>query len=338
MENNLAISVIVPVYNVEKYLARCLDSLLAQTFGDFEIICVNDGSADGSLKILQDYAARDPRIKIINQQNQGLSMARNNGLKIAQGKYIYFLDSDDYIHPQLLEITHNFITKYNADLVSFMYDMKTHKAAKRNARNFKHVWQNYKNINKIPHKFTNNPLKFYRRKFGFKICDYIWQKLYKKEILDHLEFIPNIYFEDTPHTISLLKKRPKTILLKEPLYFYNHSPQSITNFVQHKNLLKTIQSRYAGLLFIYEAYRTAPKDEFDFVAKNVIMKYLKDQFGDIQHAPQAEQPELLKLFTRELTDLDSKKFMGLKLRRLNTYLKFKKIIKQAKSNYENAKQ
>ncbi|MDR0646417.1 MAG: glycosyltransferase, partial [Elusimicrobiota bacterium] len=77
------ISIIVPVYNVEKYLSRCLDSVLAQTFKDFELIAVNDGSADNSTKILADYAARDPRIKIITQQNQGQSVARNNGLKAA---------------------------------------------------------------------------------------------------------------------------------------------------------------------------------------------------------------------------------------------------------------
>ena len=102
------ISVVLPIYNVEKYLRRCLNSLLNQTFTDFEAICVNDGSLDKSLHILEEYASKDFRIKIVTQENQGLSMARNNGLKIAQGDYIYFLDSDDAIHPQLLEITYNF--------------------------------------------------------------------------------------------------------------------------------------------------------------------------------------------------------------------------------------
>ena len=91
------ISVIIPVYNVEKYLRECLDSLLNQTFKDIEIICVNDGSTDGSLNILNEYASKDSRFIIINQNNQGLSAARNNGLNVAKGDYVAFLDSDDYI-------------------------------------------------------------------------------------------------------------------------------------------------------------------------------------------------------------------------------------------------
>ena len=91
------ISVIVPVYNVEKYLARCLDSIINQTLADIEIICINDGSTDNSLEILNDYAKKDSRIKIIDQTNAGLSCARNAGMQIAQGEYIGFVDSDDWI-------------------------------------------------------------------------------------------------------------------------------------------------------------------------------------------------------------------------------------------------
>ena len=113
------ISIIIPCYNVEKYLHRCLDSVIGQTFEDFEVICVNDGSPDNSGSILEEYAAKDKRIKILTQKNQGLSMARNNGKALAQGKYIYFLDSDDFIHPQCLEIAHYIAEKYEVDLVSF---------------------------------------------------------------------------------------------------------------------------------------------------------------------------------------------------------------------------
>ena len=98
------ISVIIPVYNVEEYLPVCLDSVLAQTFSDFEAVCVNDGSPDNSAAILEKYAKKDARIKVVSRPNGGLSAARNTGLENACGEYIYFLDSDDYIHPQLLEI------------------------------------------------------------------------------------------------------------------------------------------------------------------------------------------------------------------------------------------
>ena len=91
------ISVIIPVYNVEKYLRRCLDSVIAQTYQNLEIICVDDGSIDDSGKICDQYAVRDARIKVIHQENQGLSAARNRGLDAAEGEYIAFVDSDDYI-------------------------------------------------------------------------------------------------------------------------------------------------------------------------------------------------------------------------------------------------
>ena len=97
------VSVIIPVYNVEKYLGECLDSVLRQTLEDIEIICVDDGSTDGSAKMLAEYAAKDPRIRIITQANAGLSAARNAGMDAACGKYIYFLDSDDYIVDDMLE-------------------------------------------------------------------------------------------------------------------------------------------------------------------------------------------------------------------------------------------
>ena len=93
------VSVIIAVYNVENFLEECLNSVINQTFDDIEIICVNDGSTDSSAEILDRFAQKDSRIKIITQPNGGLSKARNAGLKIASGKFVYFLDSDDYIEP-----------------------------------------------------------------------------------------------------------------------------------------------------------------------------------------------------------------------------------------------
>lgn len=111
------ISIVIPVYNVDKYLKGCLDSILAQTFKDFEVICIDDGSTDKSLEILEEYKNADSRVTILNQQHQGAGTARNLGLEHAKGKYIQFLDSDDYFEPDMLEELHNHALKYNADLV-----------------------------------------------------------------------------------------------------------------------------------------------------------------------------------------------------------------------------
>lgn len=105
------ISVIVPVYNMEKYLVRCLESIVNQTYPDLEIICVNDGSTDSSAKILETYASKDKRIKLITKENGGLSSARNAGINAATGEFITFVDSDDWIQPD----TYNIVSRYMSD-------------------------------------------------------------------------------------------------------------------------------------------------------------------------------------------------------------------------------
>ena len=112
-------SIVIPVYNVENYLAECLDSVLAQTFKDFEVICVNDGSTDKSGEILKSYAQKDDRIKIIYKENGGLSSARNEGLKYVAGELCYFLDSDDYIESNLLEYAVKIFDNYEIDYFAF---------------------------------------------------------------------------------------------------------------------------------------------------------------------------------------------------------------------------
>ena len=119
MENQALISVIIPVYNVEKYLCECVDSVLKQTYENFEIILVNDGSTDSSGEICDEYVDKDERITVIHQKNSGPSKTRNTGLENANGKYIYFLDSDDYIENNALELLVGTAEADNADLVFF---------------------------------------------------------------------------------------------------------------------------------------------------------------------------------------------------------------------------
>ena len=111
------ISVIMPVYNVEKYLKNSLNSILTQSFTDIEVICVNDESTDGSLEILKEFEQKDRRVKVINQKNRGNGGARNTGLKHAKGEYVYFFDSDDALFPEALEKMYENITSNESDLV-----------------------------------------------------------------------------------------------------------------------------------------------------------------------------------------------------------------------------
>ncbi|WP_227166600.1 glycosyltransferase, partial [Enterococcus faecium] len=112
------ISIIVPVYKVEKYLRKCVDSILAQTFTDFEVILVDDGSPDNSGKICDEYAEKDNRVRVIHKENGGLSSARNAGIDVARGKYLGFVDSDDYIDEDMYEILYENLKIHDADISS----------------------------------------------------------------------------------------------------------------------------------------------------------------------------------------------------------------------------
>ena len=120
--NKIIISLIIPVYNVENYLRQCLDSIINQTLKEIEIICINDGSTDSSKQILEEYALKDERIKIINQKNKGAGAARNSGIDAATGEYIGFVDSDDWVNLDAFEKLYNKITRENVDIVFSRYN------------------------------------------------------------------------------------------------------------------------------------------------------------------------------------------------------------------------
>ena len=128
--NEIAVSVILPVYNVERFLSQCLDSLIQQTLRNIEIICVDDGSTDRSVEILENYAKRDKRIRIVHQPNAGAGAARNSGMKIARGKYLSFLDSDDFYELEMLEKAYLKCEKDDANICVYrsnQYNQQTSK-------------------------------------------------------------------------------------------------------------------------------------------------------------------------------------------------------------------
>lgn len=118
---NILISVIIPIYNAELYLQKCLDSVVNQTLKDIEVICVDDGSTDNSVDIIKKYMMSDSRIKLFQQSNKGAGAARNYGLKYAIGKYVHFLDSDDWLDLSAYEKTHNVIEETKSDICIFLY-------------------------------------------------------------------------------------------------------------------------------------------------------------------------------------------------------------------------
>lgn len=221
--NNPKISVIIPVYNGVKYINQCLDSLINQTFKDFEIICVNDGSTDNSLEILENYSKTDPRIKIINQKNSGAAAARNNGLAQATGDYLSILDCDDFFDGDMFELMYNHSVKYDTDITFCK------------GRTFDDKTKVIKEINNV--KFEILPDK---EVFSAKdISDYIfqidinwaWDKLYKASFVKQNNFM----FQTTEvHNDSFfaaypLTKAQKMSVLNKTLYTYRiNVPTSVT--------------------------------------------------------------------------------------------------------------
>ena len=172
------ISIVIPVYNIEKYIVECLDSILNQTFTDYEVICVNDGSKDSSLNILNAYAEQDSRIKVISQKNGGSGTARNNGLSLAKGKYVQFLDGDDYFEPEMLEKLYNLAENYNAEISvcsSRKVDDSGNITESRNPNS-------PINLSKTPLKKVFSYKNFPNDIFGM-IGSMPWNKLYLRELL-----------------------------------------------------------------------------------------------------------------------------------------------------------
>lgn len=211
MKKNPEVSIVIPVYNVEKFLPQALDSLLLQTFPDFEAVCVNDGSSDGCGRILNDYARKDSRFKVINQKNQGVSAARNAALDAARGNYIAFLDPDDWIHVRFLEIMLKKIKREKADIVW----CDTVRITDR---------EPYKTValSDQPESFNiADPLE----RFILQKTPYpkgaLWDKLFKAELFDNLRFETGIHVaEDFILMFSVLRKVRKAVYINAALKYY----------------------------------------------------------------------------------------------------------------------
>ena len=211
------ISVIVPAYNAEKYLENTLKSILNQSFSDFEVILVDDGSVDKTPDIMAAYAVKDKRIKIIRQSNKKLPGARNAGMNAAVGKYIYFADADDILHPQILEFLYQACEKEQADFACCSFE-----AVAENE--LPEIREYDKNVSA---EIIYKPLEFMcaNRK---KINNNVWTKLYRLSALGGLRFADNQGVEDLYFNISAMRRFSKGVFVPLVLYYYVLSLGSIS--------------------------------------------------------------------------------------------------------------
>ena len=226
------VSLIIPVYNVEKYLRKCLNSAIAQTLREIEIIIVNDGSTDQSLSIICEFEKKDKRIKVINQKNSGVSEARNAGLRVASGEFIAFLDSDDWIDSSFLEKMYQTAKEQNADIAVCSYasvvegygKMPTIKRSKSDLLS------------------STKALKKIISESGIR--SYTWDKLYRRSLftMNNISYPSVNCYEDMATTFKLFYYSKRIAILEDCLYYYLQRKTSITKKVDTKLVYDNIKA------------------------------------------------------------------------------------------------
>ena len=251
-------SIVVPIYNVEGYLKKCLDSILNQTFVDYEIILVNDGSTDKSLSIIKEYMSKYPDIKLINQENKGLSEARNAGLKEARGNYVLFVDSDDFIDKDLLLNLNDSIIN-NPDLVRFQLRVVSDKTIDINEEVFDSL----------------NGHDAFKKIIKYRFVENAWAYLYSRKYLIDNGFLfkPNMYHED--YGLIPLAIIKASIVNSISYIGYNYVQRS-NSIMSDSNYMKTRKKAF-DVLSQYLDIANKDSDPYyrSFLANSVILK-LKD--------------------------------------------------------------
>lgn len=233
-DNKPLISVIVPVYNVEKYLKQCIDSIINQTYKNLEIILVNDGSKDNSGIICDEYSKKDSRIKVIHQENKGASVARNRGIKESKGEYISFIDSDDFITNDMLDILLSMCIENQCGISKCeTIDIKDRNMPKVSRSNNVKVYDSNYILNDI---YEKKPI------FNPAPCN----KLYKRNLFDKIKFEEGIIYEDEAIMCQLIFYAQKIAITNDILYCYFLSPKSVmrSSFSEKRfDILKAFEIR-----------------------------------------------------------------------------------------------
>lgn len=308
-----SVDIIVPVYNVLPYLRRCLDSIIAQTFGQWRAICVDDGSTDGCAEILDSYASRDSRFLVIHKRNGGLSDARNAGIRYSDSEYVMFVDSDDFIHPQTLEIAVGLARRDGSDLVCWYRDA--------NYRNFqlklcRWLGMDPKTVRPwgMGRRYDINSVRTFRTDNLIEHCTdwnnaphygtvkhcYVWRHLFRREIVSDVSFIKGIYYEDIPWWSELLLKPMKATVTDLPLYYYYNNMASIS---RNTSRIRKAEDILSGILRTYGLYeRKATDRQKYFWSRNIKWAVLFGQAKKIRKLTSLEGSDRLKSLVTELVD------------------------------------
>lgn len=272
-EKDVLFSIIVPVYNVEKYIHKCVDSILEQTYKDFECILVDDGSTDGSSRIIDEYEKKDSRVKVIHKENGGESSARNSGLDVARGAWITYIDSDDYIEKHALEVLNEYVNKYSndaLDIISFEYEVD-YPSGSREAHY----------VNKEGYYGLKN--RYQAIADALTDCSFACCKLYRTELATAIRFHENIHWG--PDTIYVLEVEDcaKGILnISDVLYHYVQSVGSAARSGLTKKQLTVLNYTDWVLDFISKKYPDHIALAQDIYINTRVNVYYKMSISDVE--------------------------------------------------------
>lgn len=281
------VSVIVPVYNVEKYLKKCITSINTDRYRNVEIILVDDGSTDSSGKICDECAEKDGRITVLHKENGGLSSARNAGIDVSNGKYIMFVDSDDYIVQDTIYKCMKYMNNYKADIAQFNYYRMNEEGLIVDSANYA------KSVVLIDNKKCREKLY---KKSDSDIVVNVWNKIYSREVIGNTRFVEGKNYEDNMFMSDIIDKNPTVLMIPECLYYYTLRSDSITGATFSKKKLDRIYAmdyilnKYSycsqeykyvtcwkvSILFqlYYEIYKSNDEE------KKLLLKDIKKQFNE----------------------------------------------------------
>lgn len=283
------ISIIIPVYNVEKYLNRCIESVVGQSFKDIEIILVDDGSPDNSPQMCDDWAAKDCRIKVVHKQNGGLGFARNTGMQHATGEYIAFIDSDDYVDLNMYEILHEKAVSHNADIVycGHKYGLKDGKTYE-NRSDFKEetIFKNREEIENLSISY------FYPSNGNVKMMS-VWHSIYKRDVIK-TDFYSEreVVSEDLHFQVSAILNSKKIVYIPDSLYYYCYNGESLSNTFKfnkifgYQKLMNLLLKIYPGKEhYVYKFYF------------NYTLNFIRPLLGDKRITGKEKRKSLRELYS-----------------------------------------
>lgn len=291
------ISIIVPVYKVEKYLKRCVDSILAQTYHNIEVVLVDDGSPDNCGAICDKYKETDNRVVVIHKENGGLSDARNVAIPLARGEYISFVDSDDWISPYYVEHLYEAVAKCNADMgISWFENVFEEKALQSKPE---------ESISHYESLTAEECLKKLLYQNGVEIC--AWGKLYKTALIKELRYPVGKLYEDIPVTYEAVKQSKKISVIGNVDYYYFQRTDSIQNIAFNVRKMDGIEHCYNVMKAVevdFPKLKNAAECRYFSTVCNILFQIKDDEHESMR---QALWNEVLKYRKDVLLDAEARK-------------------------------